>query len=150
MDVNNPSRKKARLIVLAIFVIGFAAGALSMNLYERFNSKKPENEHGRRGGPDRVITDMSNRLGLSPEQQTQIRAILDETFGKYDEIRRQMDDDPELKKYMPRFDEARSQGRDKIRAALKPEQLPEYEKMVKELDERRQRQREQGGKRGGK
>jgi Spy/CpxP family protein refolding chaperone len=148
MDANNPSRKKARLIVLAIFVIGFAAGALSMNLYERFN---PTDHRGPRGGnpTDRVITDMSKRLDLTTEQQTEIRAILDETFGKYREIRRQMDEDSEVKKYMPRFDETRLQGRDKMRAVLKPEQLPKFEEMVKELDEKRQ-QREQNEKRGGK
>lgn len=152
MDASNPSRKKASLIVLAIFVIGFAAGALSMNLYERFNSNKnSEKGHGPRGGnpAERVLRDMSDKLSLTPDQQTQIKAILDETFGKYDEIRRQMDEDPEVKKYMPRFDETRSQGREKMRAVLKPEQLPEYEKMVKELDEQR-RQRQQREKRGGK
>lgn len=146
MDANNPSRKKASLIVLAIFVIGFAAGALSMNLYERFNPKSPENGRGPHGNPaDRVIKDMSDKLSLTPDQQTQIKAILDETFGKYREIRRQMDEDSEVKKYMPRFDETRLQGRDKIRTVLKPEQLPEFEKMVKELDEQRQ-QREKRDK----
>jgi Spy/CpxP family protein refolding chaperone len=147
MDANNSSRKKARLIVLAIFVIGFAAGALSMNLYERFNSENQERDRGRRG-PDRVITDMSNRLNLTTEQQTQIRAIIDETFGKYGEIRRQMDEDPELKKYMPRFDETRLQGREKMRAVLKPEQLPEFEQMIKEFDEQREKRekREKGNK----
>ncbi|HEY7547661.1 MAG TPA: hypothetical protein VID27_22375 [Blastocatellia bacterium] len=140
MDAKNPNQKKAILIVIAIFVIGLAAGALAMNLYERTHQ-------GSRRDRDRVITDMSNRLDLTSEQQTQIKAIVEETFGKYREIRRQMDEDPEVKKYMPRFDEARLQGRDKMRAVLKPEQLPEFENMVKEFDEQRQ-QREQHEKRG--
>lgn len=139
MDAKNPNQKKARLIVLAIFVIGFTAGALSMNLYKRFNSEGPGNKRGNHGPPtDRVLRDMSDKLSLTPDQQTQIRAILDETFGKYRETRRQMDEDPEVKKYMPRFDETRLQGREKMRAVLKPEQLPEFEKMVKEFDEQRE------------
>ena len=133
MDAKNPNQKKAILIVIAIFLIGLAAGALSMNLWDRFNPRGPRRDR------DRVITEMSNRLDLTSEQQTQIKAIVEETFGKYREIRRQMDEDPEVKKYMPRFDEARLQGRDKMRAVLKPEQLPEFEQMVKEFDEQRQR-----------
>ncbi len=138
MDAKNPNQKKARLIVLAIFVIGFTAGALSMNLYDRFKPKGPEDKRGPRGNADRVLRDMSDKLSLTSDQQTQIKAILDETFGKYRETRRQMDEDPEVKKYMPRFDEARLQGREKMRAVLKPEQLPEFENMVKEFDEQRE------------
>lgn|GEM_PF-1177002 len=138
MDAENPNQKKARLIVLAIFVIGFTAGALSMNLYERFNSESPEDKRGPRNPSVRFSEMMTERLKLTTDQQTEIRTILDETFGKYKEIRQQMDEDPGVKKHMSRLDEARLQGREKMRAVLMPEQLPEYEKMVKEFDEQRQ------------
>jgi hypothetical protein len=142
MDAKTPSQTKARIIILAIFVIGFAAGALTMNLYhQRTTNDRPE--RGSRGNPPDFITrEMDKRLNLSPEQENQIKAILEETFGKYREIRTQMDQDPEVKKYTPRFEETKQAGRERIRAVLTAEQLPGFEAMLKEQDEERARHEE--------
>ena len=130
MESRTPNQAKAILIVLVIFVFGFAAGALSMNLYLR--SGDAPRAHERNGKPpqEHFLGKMTDRLHLLPEQQNQIRAILDDTFGQYDAIRKDID---------PRIDEVRQKGRDRIRAVLSSEQLPEFEKMVSEWDSRREK-----------
>ena len=139
MESKTSSQKKARLIVLTIFVIGFAAGALSMNLYDSLSSKGPDKD-GPKYGPTYLLTKMDNKLDLSEEQKREIGAILEETNEKYIEIRRDLQ--PRIKEYEPRFDAVRQQSRDRIRAVLKPDQLPKYEEMVQESDRRREEMNE--------
>lgn len=123
------TRTKARLIVLAVFLMGFAAGILSMSLYQRATGSGPHYED-RKPPQDHLLEKMSKRLNLSPEQKEQIRAILEETFQKYSEIRKDME---------PRINAVRQQSRDRIRALLSKEQLPEFEKMVQESDRAREK-----------
>jgi uncharacterized membrane protein len=139
MESRTSSQTKARLIVLTIFVIGFAAGALSMNLYERFSSKGPSTELPPHG-PTYLLTKMDNKLDLSEGQRQEIKTILEETSEKYIEIRRDLQ--PRVKEFEPRFDAVRQQSRDRIRAVLKPDQLPKYEEMVQESDRRREEMNE--------
>lgn len=139
MESKTTSQTKARLIVLTIFVIGFTAGALSMNLYERFSSKGPDKEASPHGS-NYLLTKMDKKLDLSDDQEKEIGAILEETSQKYIEIRRDLQ--PRIKEYEPRFDSVRTQSRDRIRAVLKPDQLPKYEEMVQESDRRREEMNE--------
>ncbi|HWC77925.1 MAG TPA: hypothetical protein VG778_10710 [Blastocatellia bacterium] len=135
MEGRTTSRNKARLLVVAVFVIGVAAGALSMNLYQRASgSDRPT----RRGGDPRpdIVQKMTDRLNLTGDQRTQIDAIVKETFGKYDELRKLTD--PCFNEVKPRFDAVRQEGRGKMRAVLTEKQLPEFEKMVIEQDARRE------------
>ena len=132
------SQTKARLIVFSVFVIGFAAGALSLNLYQslRGSSKKD----APRGGTEFLIRRMDEKVGLSSEQQEQIKKILDETNDKYREIRKDME--PRIKDFEPRFNAVRQESRDRIRVLLTPEQLPKYEQMVQEHDKMREQEKE--------
>lgn len=139
MQSRTSSRSKARMIVLAIFVIGFAAGALAMNLYDRFASRGPS-ESGPSHGPTYLLNKLDQKLSLSDDQKKEIGTILDETNEKYIEIRRDLQ--PRVKEYEPRFDAVRVQSRDRIRAVLKPDQLPKYEEMVQESDRRREEMNE--------
>lgn len=140
MESRTSNQTKARLLVLAIFVIGFAAGALSMNLYQRTGSD-PEKRHKEgRGNPQvRVVKMMTERLSLTEEQAEKIKAILGETYEQYDAIRKEID--PKIAEYKPRFEAARQQGRERMREVLTPEQLPKFEEMIRERD--RQREEEQ-------
>lgn len=121
---------------MSVFVIGFVAGALSLNLYQQWmGPNSPE----RGGDPsNRILKKMDDRLSLTSEQESQIRGILEDTFRKYKEIRGEME--PRVKEFEPRFNEARQQGRDKMRAVLTAEQLPKFEEMVQEQDRAREEQ----------
>jgi hypothetical protein len=137
MESSSPSQRKARLLVLAVFVIGFTAGALSMNLYQRSSGPEAYNSDVDARPQDRIVRQMNQKLGLTSEQQNAISRILDETFDRYGEIRKEME--PRIKDFKPRFDEERQQSRDRIRAVLTPEQLPRFEEMVKENDLKREK-----------
>ncbi|HLG18054.1 MAG TPA: hypothetical protein VJH03_26670 [Blastocatellia bacterium] len=122
MESRATSKTKAGFVVLAIFVIGFAAGGLSMNLYLRAGGPGP------RGNPrEFILKKMTDELALAPEQREQIGAVLDETFSRYSEIRKEME---------PRMTAVRQQGREKIRAILTPQQVPKFEEMLRRQDDR--------------
>ena len=137
MQSSSPSQRKARLLVLAVFVIGFAAGVLSMNLYQRSSGPEPYHSDVDARPQDHIIRQMSQKLALTSEQQKAISVILDETFNQYSDIRKEMD--PLIKDFKPRFDEERQKSRDRIRQVLTPEQLPGFEEMVKKNDLRREK-----------
>src|SRR5215213_9818140 len=137
MESRSPSQSKARLIVLAVFVIGFTAGALSMNLYQRSSGPEAYQAESDDRPQQQIVRRMNQRLGLTSEQQNSISRILDETFDHYNEIRKEIE--PRIKDFKPRFDEERQKSRDRIRALLTPEQLPKFEEMVKENDLKREK-----------
>jgi hypothetical protein len=141
MESKTSSQTKARLIVMTVFVIGFAAGALSLNLYQRFMAPASPNREDRAGI---IIQRMNDKVGLTSDQQARIREILDETGKKYNEIRKEME--PRLKDFEPRFNAVRQQSRDEIRTLLDEKQLPKFDEMVQEQDRMREQEREKRNK----
>jgi hypothetical protein len=138
MDSNTNSRTKARVIVVSVFVIGFVAGALALNLYQRLTSSS--NKDMPRNGTEFLVRRMNDRVGLSSEQQEQIKQILDETNDKYRDIRKDME--PRIKDFEPRFNTVRQESRDRIRTLLTPDQLPKYEQMIQDHDKMREQEKE--------
>ena len=136
MEGRTTSRNKARAVVMSVFVIGVAAGALSMNLYQGRGSR----QRGVRITPVAVVDKMKGRLNLTLDQSERIETIVKDTFSQYDVLRENAA--PCFEQIKPRFEEARQAGREKIRATLTEQQLPEYEKMVQEQDAERERDRE--------
>ena len=123
---------------MTVFVIGFAAGALSLNLYQRLTSpasmRNPEDRTGA------IIQKMNEKVGLKSDQEARIREILDETGKKYAGLRKEMQ--PCIKDFEPRFNAIRQQSRDEIRTLLNDKQLPKFEEMVNELDRAREQEKE--------
>ena len=142
MESNSNSQSKARLIVVSVFVIGFAAGALALNLYQSLNGSNKKDP--RRGGTEFLIGKMNEEVGLTSDQQEKIRKILDETSEKYKQIRVEID--PLVKPFEPRFNAVRQESRDRIRTLLTSEQLPKYEEMIKTHDKMREQERERSKK----
>lgn len=139
MQNNNSSKQKARMIVVSVFIIGFAAGALSLNLYQRLTSSSPEKVDPR----DRtgfIIKKMNDRMDLTADQQARLKEIIDNTGQRYLDIRKKME--PWMKDFEPQFDAVRQQGREAIRTVLTEKQLPAYQEMVDEQDRIRQEEKE--------
>ena len=142
MESKSNSQSKARVIVVSVFMIGFAAGALALNLYQQLTASKGKD--GPRNGTEVLIRRMNEKVGLSSDQQEQIKKILDETNDKYREIRKDLE--PRIKDFEPRFNAVRQESRDRIRGLLTSEQLPKYEQMVTEHDKMREQERERSKK----
>jgi Spy/CpxP family protein refolding chaperone len=131
MDTAAKSKWQVRLAALMIFVIGFIAGALALNIYhgQRRSSDSPRMMRQRLG-------QIVDRLNLSPEQETQVKDILDDARERLTEIRKESE---------PRFREVRKQTDERLQAVLTPEQWEQFREMTKEG---RQRRRSGGGRDG--
>ena len=127
MESNGLNRTKARLVIGAIFVFGFVGGALSMNLYTR-NTTKAEVQPRHY-----FFTKLTEQCNLTGEQQTKVRSICDDTFNKFHDIGKEVE---------PQMNQARQEGREKIRAVLTADQLPKFEELLSEFDKKRQERSE--------
>ena len=73
---------------------------------------------------------LAREVGLTPAQQAQVAAILDEAQGEYKAIHAVSD---------PQVDTVRQKSRDKIRQTLTAEQKPKFEEFIRKMDEERKR-----------
>jgi Spy/CpxP family protein refolding chaperone len=126
------SRLSIALYVGLIFACGVVLGVFGHSLYAvstvRSSSLTPEALRKKR------LAEMQSRMKLSNEQFAKINSIYDETRAKFHEVR---------ERYKPEMDALEKAQRDKVRAVLTPEQLTEYEKMLKEQEER---EKQKGGR----
>ncbi|MGH9561490.1 MAG: hypothetical protein ACRD3S_08545 [Terracidiphilus sp.] len=133
MDASQGNRK-AVLLVLLVFVLGIALGGVGIYvLTTRVMAAHPlPSVHN----PANTMAIFTRDLNLNSDQQKQILAILGDTRAQYNELHDKFD---------PEYEKVRKAGRDRIRAVLTPEQKPEFEDLMRQIDEdRRRRQAEQG------
>lgn len=125
MEDNGTSRKAAGLVVL-VFLLGIAIGALGMHYW----GERVWGAQAARSGRTKIVEDLTRDVGLTPDQKKQVEAIVDDTRAKFDAIHEQE---------RPQYDQARHDGRSRIRAILTPEQLPKFEDFLRRLDEERKK-----------
>jgi Spy/CpxP family protein refolding chaperone len=118
-----------RAVAVAIFLLGFAAGALAPSAYRAWVRERAEESQ-----PDRFKR-MSDELKLNPEQQSQVQQIFGDTRSQLQALRKESE---------PRFAEIRRQADERLRQVLTPEQ---WEQFQKTRDEARPHGR--GGRGGG-
>ncbi len=123
---NSNSKLRAGFLVAVVFVLGIVLGSVG-TYYRQVGAA---NGTSLTGYPvhSEVMKRMSRQVGLTPEQETQVAAIVDDVRGRMHELAKQQ---------KPQADAIRAEGRQRIRALLTPEQLPKYEDFVKQLDEDR-------------
>lgn len=129
MDRARKNSWLVRVAALAIFVLGFAAGALAPSVYRAW-----VRDGARQRGQDRFEA-MSERLKLNPEQKTQVQQIFGETRTQLEALRKESE---------PRFTEIRRQADERLREVLTPEQWQQFQKSREENRPRRGR-RGRGG-----
>jgi Spy/CpxP family protein refolding chaperone len=116
MEIVN-SKWKLRVAVLAIFALGFAAGAFSLNIYRSY-----------RFGQQFRSGQMLDRLQLTSEQRPQVEKILSDARMQIIDLRRQSE---------PRMREVREQTDQRLQTVLTPEQWEKFKKMRGEMGGRR-------------
>ena len=107
-----------------VFVSGALLGAFSHRLYtvSGVSANAPRNpEEFRR----RYMEEMKTRLKLTPNQVTQLSAILDETRSRVRSTRESIE--PEIRKI-------RDEQQEKVHHILSADQRPEYDQMRKERE----------------
>jgi hypothetical protein len=109
---------------LSIFLLGAMAGAFALNAFNLyFGSKAPMTREAR-------FEKLSNELGLSPVQQTDVKQIFGETRERAQAIRKEDE---------PKMNAIREEADGKLQKILDPEQ---WEKFVKMRDAKRDEEKQ--------
>jgi Spy/CpxP family protein refolding chaperone len=127
----NTAKQKAVFWVVLVFVLGTALGGLFGYFYGHravVIAAPPQlSEEQRRA---QRVEQLTLELSLTPDQRSQLDAILTHLHADYKTIHDQSD---------AQMNDARQKGRDQIRAILTPDQKPKFEEFLKRLDEDRKR-----------
>lgn len=123
MDNVSKNRWQVRIAAMIIFVLGFTAGILTLNLYRRLD----------RSGPGNRMDELAERLQLTADQKTKVQEIFSDTREQLRAARQEME---------PRMAEIRRQADGRLQTVLTPEQWQKFQRV------REERQRRGRGPRG--
>jgi len=112
MDIINKSKWQVRVAALVIFLLGFAAGALALNGYERWSRSRAETSRQNR------FDQMLDSLQLTADQKTQVHQILGDTREQLQALRKESE---------PRVSEIRRQTDERLQKILTPDQWQQFE-----------------------
>lgn len=122
------TRVKIQLAFVVIFVLGFAAGALSLAAYvRRMEAGRPAIWTGR-FDRERFVKQLSEAVGLRQEQMGALNAVLEEAREEFVSLRRRLN---------PQFEEVRKRVRNQIRGILDAEQQGRFDAFAKRWEEAR-------------
>lgn len=122
------TRTKVGLAFLVVFLLGFAAGALSLSVYHRRGEAPRQAIWTGRFNRERYVQELTEAVRLQPEQRGALNAALDETREEFLALRRRL---------QPQFEEVRQRARQRIRSVLNADQQPRFEAFIKRWDEKR-------------
>lgn len=138
--MNPESRRKARLWLGLVFILGAAIGGVFGYSFAHRSYAATSQAGPTLSEPDRRqkrVAEMTKEVGLTPEQSTRIDQIIHQTHDEMKTIREKTDAD---------LDAVRQKARDQMRALLTPQQRPKFEEMVRRMDEERKKQQQGAGK----
>jgi Spy/CpxP family protein refolding chaperone len=118
------SKWQVRVAVVVIFLLGFAAGILALNVYRGWVRAA-----GPGRGEDR-FEQMSARLQLNAEQKTKVQQVLGDTREQLRAVRKDSE---------PRVSEIRKQTDQRLQQILTPDQWQRFQQMRDEMRARRGR-----------
>jgi len=130
--VRNPVNRKAIALLLLVFVLGIALGAVGTRLVSSrtyADDRGPSLRSGAPAGHQRVLGTMTQDLNLTSDQQKQVSEILLDMQSKYGAVRQQVN---------PEYEQIRNEGHDRIRQVLTPEQRPKFEAFLQRVQADRQ------------
>ena len=127
MDITNRNKWQVRLAAVVIFLLGFAAGALTLNAYKRWSRSGVEASRQDR------FERMLDTLQLNADQKTQVHQILDDTREQLQALRKESE---------PRVNELRQQTDERLQKVLTPDQWKQFQQERDKLRGRGRRGRE--------
>lgn len=114
MDTVSKSKWQVRGAAIIIFLLGFAAGALALNAYKRW--ERTGGALSRQNRFERML----DTLQLSPDQKTQVHQILGDSREQLQALRKESE---------PRVGEIRRQADERLQKVLTPEQWKQFQQM---------------------
>jgi Spy/CpxP family protein refolding chaperone len=121
------NRWQVRIAAMIIFVLGFAAGILALNVYRGL---------ARNTTPRDRFEQLAERLDLNADQKTKVQQIFGDTREQLRALRRESE---------PRVNEIRGQADARLQEVLTPEQWQKFQTIRHEM---RGRRGGRGGPRG--
>lgn len=122
------NRWQVRAAAAIIFVLGFSAGILALNVYRGL---------ARPNAPRDRFEQMSQRLQLNADQKVKVEQIFNDTREQLRAVRRESE---------PKVNAIRQQADERLRQVLTPEQWEKFQSVRADMGERERRGR--GGPRG--
>jgi len=126
MEKTTKNKWQVRAAALVIFVLGFAAGSLAFNAYQKWSRT------GAQANRQNRFEEMLDRLELNAEQKTQVHQILGDTRQQLQALRKESE---------PRFDEIRQRADERLQKVLTPEQWKQFQQIRDEMRSRGRRGR---------
>ena len=121
MDYVTKSRWQVRLAAVVIFLLGFSAGILALNVYRGW---------ARNASPRDRFEQLAKRLELNEEQKTRVQKIFGETREQLRTLRQESD---------TKVGEIRKRADENLQQVLTAEQWQQFQKIREEGRARRQR-----------
>ena len=121
MDFVTKSRWQVRLAALVIFLLGFSAGILALNVYRGWARNAPPRDR---------FEQLAKRLELNDEQRTRVQKIFGETREQLRTLRQESD---------TKVGEIRKRADENLQQVLTAEQWQQFQKLRDEGRARRQR-----------
>ena len=112
------NRWQVRVAAIIIFVLGFTAGILALNVYRGW---------GRGGGPGNRMDELSERLKLTADQKTKVQEIFNDTREQLRAVRQETE---------PRMEEIRRQADGRLQTVLTPDQWQQFQRLRDERGRR--------------
>src|ERR1044071_4172050 len=110
------NRWQVRIAAMIIFVLGFTAGILALNVYRGWA----------RGSGNRM-DELSERLKLTADQKTKVQEIFSDTREQIRAARSEME---------PKMAEIRRQADGRLQTVLTPEQWQQFQRMREDRQRR--------------
>jgi esterase/lipase len=123
-------RQKATLWLAIVFVLGAALGGVIGYAFAHHSYASERTLLSADAKRAQRREQLTREVQLTPDQQKQVVAILDQAQVEYKAVHNVMD---------PQIEAVRQKTRDKIRNLLTTEQLPSFESFLRRLDEERKR-----------
>lgn len=120
------NRWQVRIAASIIFVLGFAAGILALNVYRSWGRTFDQRDR---------FEQLAERLNLNDDQKAKMQQILNDSREQLRAVRKESG---------PKMDEIRRQADGRLQTVLTPEQWQQFQKI---RDEMRQRRGGRGGPR---
>lgn len=121
MDYVTKSRWQVRLAAVVIFLLGFSAGILALNVYRGWARNTPPRDR---------FEQLAERLQLSAEQKTRVQQIFGDTREQLRTLRQESD---------AKVSEIRKRADDNLQQVLTAEQWQQFQKIKEERRARRPR-----------
>ena len=126
MNLVTKNRWQVRIATAIIFVLGFVAGIMALNVY-RGLARGGERHPGNR------IEMIAERLQLTEDQKTKVQEIFNDTREQVRAVRRESE---------PKMDEIRRQADGRLQTVLTPEQWQKFQSVRDEFRARRGRRQD--------